>query len=108
MGVFFAGSEVGGLVVVEGAEGLEGFFLSGCFLDFFGAEVAKSQMMVTLSFVAWRSVWTTGIPVSLVCLSMPTRGAGSLKSSIGFLSSESFLSNYLWGDKFTLQELKCK
>ena len=52
MGVFFAGLEVGGLVVVEGAEGLEGFFLAGCFFDFFGADVAKSQMMVTLSFVA--------------------------------------------------------
>ena len=49
MGVFFAGLEVGGLVVVEGAEG---FFLAGCFFDFFGADVAKSQMMVTLSFVA--------------------------------------------------------
>ena len=52
MGVFFAGLEVGGLVVVEGAEGLEGFFLARCFLDFFGAEVVKSQMIMTLSFVA--------------------------------------------------------
>ena len=48
--------DVGGCLLVEGVS--EGFFLAGCFLGFFGADVAKSQVMVTLIFVARRSVCT--------------------------------------------------
>ena len=57
-------------------------FLSCRFLVFFGADVAKSQVMTTCSFVGRSSNLMIGFPVSLEALSMPTRGAGRRYSSI--------------------------
>ena len=57
-------------------------FLSCRFLVFFGADVAKSQVMTTCSLVGRSSVLTIGFPVSLEAFSMPTRGAGMRYSSI--------------------------
>ena len=52
------------------------------FLGFFGSDVAKPQVMTSCSFVGRSSVLTIGFPVSLEALSIPTRGAGRLYSSI--------------------------
>ena len=57
-------------------------FLSCSLLVFFEADVAKSQVMTTCSFVGRSSVLAINFPVSLEALSMPTRGTGRRYSSI--------------------------